>query len=197
MSKLIIGQNDLLTLNPELATECDFNKNSITPDQITIVIHKSVWWKYSICGHEWKAPVKNRTKGSGCRICGTKRAHDKTRLSTEDFIARLNISNPDVQVISEYSGTNNKIMCRGRKCNHEWSALPYNLLNGSRCPVCSGEKIKIKLTKSNKQFQEEIRTVNQNVIPLDEYYSDCCKGKHRTAGGFIWEFYNDKQEMNK
>lgn len=175
MSKLIIGQNDLLTLYPELATEWDFNKNSISPDQITIGSHKSVWWKCSICGHEWKAPVKNRAKGSGCRICGIKRAHDKTRLSTEDFIARLNIANPDVQVISEYSGTNNKIMCRGRKCNHEWSALPYNLLNGSGCPVCSAGKIRIKLTKSNKQFQEEIKTVNQSVIPLDEYINEKTK----------------------
>ena len=71
--KLIKGENDLLTLNPTLAKEWNFEKNgTLTPDQVTAKSHKKVWWKCGK-GHEWEAIVVNRTRGLGCPFCAGRR----------------------------------------------------------------------------------------------------------------------------
>lgn len=66
--KIISGVNDLVTLNPLLAKEWDYEKNSINPGQISPNSHKKVWW---VCqnGHNWQAEIKSRHQGNGCPLC--------------------------------------------------------------------------------------------------------------------------------
>ncbi len=66
------GDNDLITVAPEIAKEWDFNKNS---EDLRLVVkgsHKKYWW---ICpkGHSYEAAVNNRIKGRGCPYCAGKR----------------------------------------------------------------------------------------------------------------------------
>ena len=69
MAKLIVGQNDLATVNPNLAVEWHPSKNgSLLPSQITAGSNKKVWW-LGKCGHEWQAVVFSRVKGHGCPYC--------------------------------------------------------------------------------------------------------------------------------
>jgi hypothetical protein len=67
---LTLGINDLATISPEVAAEWHPTKNGdLTPQQVTDVSHKKVWWLGS-CGHEWEYEVRHRVKkGKGCRIC--------------------------------------------------------------------------------------------------------------------------------
>ncbi len=45
MAKLIVGQNDLATVNPNLAAEWHPSKNgSLLPSQTTAGSNKKVWW---------------------------------------------------------------------------------------------------------------------------------------------------------
>lgn len=61
------GENDLKTRFPDLVREWDYEKNGDRgPESYLPGSGKKVWWKCSICGHEWEAIIKNRTKGSGC-----------------------------------------------------------------------------------------------------------------------------------
>ena len=47
MAKLIVGQNDLATVNPNLAVEWHPSKNgSLLPSQITAGSNKKVWWLF-------------------------------------------------------------------------------------------------------------------------------------------------------
>lgn len=63
------GENDLLTINPTLAREWNYERNSgLTPADVMPNSSKKVWWKCSK-GHEWQAVVSNRNKGSGCPVC--------------------------------------------------------------------------------------------------------------------------------
>lgn len=74
MAKLIIGQNDLATVNPDLASEWHPTKNgNLSPTQITAGTSKKVWWMCSE-GHEWEAAVSSRCGGIGCPYCSGKRA---------------------------------------------------------------------------------------------------------------------------
>ena len=67
--KILIGYNDLQTLNPELARQWHptLNGESIPCDFMT-GSNKKAWW---ICeqGHEWEAVISSRNKGAGCMIC--------------------------------------------------------------------------------------------------------------------------------
>ena len=64
------GVNDLATIYPSLVLEWDSEKNSpLSPEEITAGSNKSVWWKCSICGHNWSAPIVRRANGSQCPKC--------------------------------------------------------------------------------------------------------------------------------
>ena len=69
----IKGENDLLTLNPELAKEWNYEKNGdLTPDKVKTNSTYKVWWKCSK-GHDFQATIVNRSKGRGCPICSNYR----------------------------------------------------------------------------------------------------------------------------
>ena len=69
MAKLIVGQNDLATVNPDLTAEWHPTKNNcLLPTQVTAGSNRKVWWK-GTCGHEWEAVIGNRSRGIGCPHC--------------------------------------------------------------------------------------------------------------------------------
>ena len=63
--------NNLLVLNPELASEWHPTKNKdLKPEDFTLYSHKKVWWQ---CprndDHEWETTIANRSRGRGCPFC--------------------------------------------------------------------------------------------------------------------------------
>ena len=65
-NQVLIGFNDLATINPELAKEWD--DDTLSPQEVTAGSGKKVQWK-CINGHIWKAFISNRSKGVGCSQC--------------------------------------------------------------------------------------------------------------------------------
>jgi hypothetical protein len=69
-NKVKEGFNDLLTINPILASEWDYSKNlNFKPTMFTANSNKKFWWKCTKCGHQWYASVYNRNNGRGCPNC--------------------------------------------------------------------------------------------------------------------------------
>lgn len=69
---LLQGENDLLTVRPELAAQWDIEKNGdLSPSDVMPNSMRKVWW---LCprGHSWASTVNNRFKGNGCRFCGNR-----------------------------------------------------------------------------------------------------------------------------
>ena len=69
----VTGKNDLQTVNPTLAKEWNYKKNSnLKPEFFTANSGQKVWW---MCkdGHEWEAKVNNRSNGRGCPFCSNKK----------------------------------------------------------------------------------------------------------------------------
>ena len=66
----IAGENDLLTLRPDIAAEWPPAKNgTLTPVQVETGSKQKVWWIYPK-GHEYQAKIVYRCfKDSGCPYC--------------------------------------------------------------------------------------------------------------------------------
>lgn len=138
----IPGVNDLETLFPQIAAEWHPDKNgTLTPSQVKPLAHKLVWWKCKE-GHEWQAPVHNRTRGRGCPYCmGSRAIPGETDLETWY---------PDlaIQWCQERNGslTPREVSCYSSyrvfwKCEqgHVWRAEIGNRVRfGSGCPICMG-----------------------------------------------------------
>lgn len=67
--KLVVGVNDLATVNPKLAAEWDYDNNDLTPQQVSARNNIKASWICSVCGHHWKALVATRNGGTGCPQC--------------------------------------------------------------------------------------------------------------------------------
>lgn len=59
----------LAVVNPELAHEWDYDRNTLKPEDVFANSNQYAWW---ICkkGHVWKAKISNRNNGKGCPVCG-------------------------------------------------------------------------------------------------------------------------------
>ena len=70
--RVLKGYNDIVTTNPILAKEWNYQKNgNLLPTEVTKGSSKKVWWKCSN-GHEWEARICKRSQGSKCPYCKTK-----------------------------------------------------------------------------------------------------------------------------
>ena len=67
--KVLKGFNDLLTLDPILASEWHPTLNAFSPDCFTRGSNKVVWWQCSSCGYEWQESINSRLKKRVCPNC--------------------------------------------------------------------------------------------------------------------------------
>ena len=150
---LVVGENDLLSQNPTLAKEWNYNKNKdITPESITIRNGKRVWWICSKCGYEWQSTIAHRSEGKGCPICGRKKSDTSRNVN----IVKKRGSFVDVkpELLEEWCYEKNKglnpLLCTKnsgkkvwwtcKKCGHNWQAIISNRVSkGSGCPICKKE----------------------------------------------------------
>lgn len=147
--KKVCDDNCLATLSPSLAQEWHLTKNApLTPRQVTLKSNKQVWW---LCksGHEWLAPVCNRSakKRRGCPVCSGRFVSDLNSLA---------LVNP--QLAREWHPTKNghltpaavsiysdrKVWWRCRR-NHEWPSTVANRTGGRGCPSCDNKTSKLQL----------------------------------------------------
>ncbi len=67
--KVVPGINDLSSVNKELATEWDKEKNTFSPNEVTANSGRKAWWVCSVCGYSWQAVIASRNSGIGCPKC--------------------------------------------------------------------------------------------------------------------------------
>lgn len=143
------GENDLLTVIPELAAEWDYEKNgAITPDSVTPHSNKSVWWK-GTCGHSWKAKIDNRANGTGCPYCKQNRLiSGQTSLDAINPLLALewHPSKNGQRTPHNTSAFCNDAVWWMCEHGHEWRAVVSNRSYGERCPYCSGRRPIIGVT---------------------------------------------------
>lgn len=137
--KVLVGFNDLATLNPELAEEAvGWNPASVQPHS-----DKIVDW---ICkqGHVFSAAVKDRSKGRGCAVCSGKQIN----------IGANDLSSTHPEIAAEAYGWNPQTVTAGSTskklkwiCNnkHVYEATPAARTRSdgknTSCPICANKQV--------------------------------------------------------
>jgi len=158
--KLLPGYNDLETIHPELAKEWNYEKNfPLTPRDYITGSNKLVWWKCSK-GHEWRASIANRVKGTKCPYC----SNQKVQVGFND----LATTHPDLAKEWDYeknapllptqftAGSNKKFWWKCSK-GHEWKVSVSNRKMGKNCPYCSNQKILVGYNDFASQHPEFLK----------------------------------------
>ena len=169
---VVEGYNDLATLRPELTSEWDYEKNSLSPTEVSVNSVKSVYWKCRECGRGWKTRVSIRTGGSGCPVCKRKHGIEKSILSGIKKSGSLYDNNP--LLASEWHPVRNGSLtakdvakCSGKKVwwkcalGHEWMAKISSRSYGSGCPVCwQRERLLRRMGVSNAKINQVLAKQN-------------------------------------
>ena len=141
--QVLKGYNDLLTVNPILASEWNYDKNEkLLPTDVMPNSGKKVWWKCKK-GHEWQARIESRNNGNSCPYCS---GYYPTKGETD-----LQTVNPSLASEWDYEKngglTPMDVMPNSAKkvwwkCSggHEWEATIASRNYGRGCPYCSGRK---------------------------------------------------------
>lgn len=143
--KIQSGNNDLVTLFPELAREWDAEKNRTLPppSEISPWSHRKAHWK-CIKGHEWEAVIKSRAQGCGCPVCAGRMvlpgfndlATTHSRLA-EEWDAERNGALSPFDVVA---GSDRRVWWRCEN-GHGWRAtISSRACGGTGCPYCSGKR---------------------------------------------------------
>ena len=140
--KILKGFNDIATTEPELLLIWDYEKNIISPDEVSSGSNKEVWLKCER-GHSYRVKMLNHKKG-GCPYC----SGHKTLAGFND----LATTHPSL--VKEWDYEKNQIkpteISKGCiknvwwKCNkgHTFSMTPnVRTSRGLRCPYCSGQRV--------------------------------------------------------
>lgn len=158
--------NSLASLMPDIAREWHSTRNGdLTPHGVTSRNDRIVWWMGE-CGHEWDAPVYDRTmpNGTGCPICSNHRVligfNDMWTTNPEQ--AKLLDDPEDGHRYTQSSGQNVDWKCAECKTVIRDRRISSICRQGLSCPKCSdGVKFPEKfmynlLRESNIDFEFDI-----------------------------------------
>ena len=141
--KVLKGFNDFLSNNPKLASEWNYEKNTIKPDEIAKNSGISVWWKCNK-GHEWHATIYNRVKngGNGCPYCSNRvvlKGFNDLKTTHPNLLKEWDYEKNRIQPDEIIAGSTRKVWW---KCEngHEWYASIVSRAKNHFCPVCNASK---------------------------------------------------------
>lgn len=141
----IEGETDLLTTNPELISEWNYEKNTLlTPNMVKAGSSDKVWW---ICdkGHDWQAVISSRTVNeSGCPFCSGRYAiQGENDLMSVDspLLKEWNYDRNGRLTPSDFKEHSARKIWWKCKKGHEWCSSISDRSRGDGCPYCSGKRV--------------------------------------------------------
>ena len=134
------NNNTLLDRFPTVAAEWDYEKNSISPEHISPFSGNRVWWKCSVCGYNWEAPVSSRSRGIGCPACSNKavwKGHNDLATTHPELAKEWDYDKNGNALPSDYTvGSGVSVWWKCQRCGNEWET-PINNRKGKPCPKCN------------------------------------------------------------
>jgi len=143
----IVKQKGGLTeTHPQLLESWNYEKNSISPDEVSSGSGKKVWWKCNM-GHEWQGQICHATeRGLNCPYCANKRIlrgfNDLATINPDLALEWHPTKNTDMTPYSIGAGSGKKAWWKCSKCGYEWQAVIVSRNSGTGCPKCSNERKK-------------------------------------------------------
>ena len=137
--KILIGFNDLATVNPRLTKEVSPN-SKIKATEVTVSSGKKLLWR---CDnhHEYNARVSDRYMGGGCPYCSNRKLLPgfNDLAAVNPGLAKEVSPNSKIKATEVTSGSEKKLLWRCSN-GHEWGARVRDRSRGNGCPYCSNKK---------------------------------------------------------
>jgi hypothetical protein len=128
----------LTARRPELVDELHPTHNGIVdPEALPAGSNRTLWWRCGL-GHEWRATVAARVRGTGCPTCARQAVPaDRTLASKRpDLLEELHPTrNRGVDPASLAAFSNRKVWWRCSR-GHEWESRVASRTAGAGCPTC-------------------------------------------------------------
>jgi DNA-directed RNA polymerase subunit RPC12/RpoP len=137
---LVVGKNDLQTVNPTLAAQWDYKKNNpLTPRDVAANKNAKAWWLCDL-KHSWEADISSRNRGNDCPYCSN---HLLLR-GFNDLQTRNPVLAKQWDKVRNHPLTASDVIATTHdyawwKCEkgHSWSASVVNRNTlGTDCPKC-------------------------------------------------------------
>ena len=90
------------------------------------------------------------------------------KLTNEDFLERLKITNPDVKPLEPYVNRNTKIKYKCA-CNGIYEMKAGHLLDGHKCKKCGDKASHIKQALTQEEFVQRMSEINPNLQIVGKY----------------------------
>ena len=159
--KVLVGYNDLETINPKLAKEWHPTKNGdLKPTQFTMCSGKKVWWQCEK-GHEWIDSIAHRKNNRGCKYCN-KRAliigKNDMISARPDLIKEWDFKeNGELNPYEMFKGSEKKVWWICNK-GHKWKTMISDRVNGNNCPYYGNQKL-LKGFNDVETLKPELATI--------------------------------------
>ena len=140
---ILSGYNDIFTIEPNLAKEWDYSKNSnIDPTKCGKGSHKKVWW---ICskGHSYETSISSRVGlGTGCPYCSGRYAiegENDLKTANPDILKEWDYNENELGPENFKLNSHKSVWWICSNCGHKWKAFISDRVRGNGCPSCSKE----------------------------------------------------------
>ena len=144
-SNLVLkGFNDLMSQNPSLAEEWDYEKNITSPDKVMGASNKKYFWKCKL-GHSWEATANNRLHNQGCPYCSNQRlliGFNDLKTKYPQVAAEWDYKKNGSLLPQNITYGTNKIVWWVDELNHSWRASVNSRTKMKvGCPYCANVKL--------------------------------------------------------
>lgn len=141
-----------------------------------VCYHASIEVRCKTCGHIWlSTPARFITEHLGCPKCAHAAAGQKRAHTPDDYAKALKVQNPDLEIVSTYTGAKENIKVKCTICGTQWTMRADALLATPRCPNCEG-----KLPRK-KNLQVMPKAQRRRIESLQEIIR--AKGSHIEVEG--------------
>ena len=204
LSKVSTSKKEKSIATTELLQYWDFKKNgNISPETISLFSHKEVYWKCKDCGNEWKdkVSVMSKKKKPYCEYCSNRKLltgfNDLETLNPELAKEWDYCKNTKKPSEVKYNDSIEKYMWICSKCGRSYPSSVYDRNTRNRgCPDCGREKTIVShykkvINKTTNEIYISVKEASERTGVNPSSISNCCRGKRKTAGGFVWKFVKE------
>ncbi len=165
--RVLEGFNDLASVRPDLVAEWSSDNAPLLPTQVNAQSHRKVKWK-GRCGHEWEAEIRARVKGTGCPYCSNNKimpGFNDLASVHPDLAREWSPRNLPWTPEQAPAGANRMIWWRCEE-GHEWQTLISTRTGGSKCPYCSGIKLRKGFNDLGTRYPQLAEEWSEKNLPL-------------------------------
>ena len=94
--------------------------------------------RHNKCGNiYYVSPYHFLIRNRRCPKCAAIKQHEQLKFTNEEFVQKVvALAGDKYTFLEKYRGMHYKLKVRHNQCGYTWSVMPYQFINGSRCPRC-------------------------------------------------------------